>query len=650
MSAVNRIALPHAAALTLFVVLAVGMTWPLAPNIDRAVAHEGDPYINTWILDWNWYAAFHRPLSLFDANTFYPARYSLAYSENLFGIALLLFPFRAAGASPITAHNLAILGGFAFSGFTMYLLGRFLTGNALAGVVAGVFYAFVPFRFTHLSHVQHVWGFTLPMMLVALLDYARRPTWPRAALFAAAYLLNGLSNIHWLLFGTIAIAITALILRPRLVPLAACTAAALLLLVPFLYPYVVVAKMYGMERSWQETKEHSAQPLDWFVSNLHNRMYIALRNPKIDPERRLFPGALSLGIGGVALFSRKRRALLVALAWIVLGFLGSLGLHMFFHRFLFDYVPGFRAIRVPARWAAVAYVGLAMLIAIATASLASKRKWMSVLLAAAFAIELRAAPIRWYLAPTEIPPVYRWIGVTKPRAIADLPIGPGFQYLTLLRATAHHRPMVNGIYGPPHYLGIARLAEEWSDALIPELRRIGVSHIVVHADWIEDNGRAWLRRALAGREIGFVGRFDSGVFGDWVFAIGGPFRPSEELEAMLRGEPTYSETTLGVLHTPVNGERLTDRALVSGFAFSPYGVREVNLLLNNGTIRLPTIRRADPALQKRFPWYDATTEPRFLAAFSKRPQRVWANTDIQVEIIDGRGRRTLLDDRWITWP
>ncbi len=640
----------HAAAMALFVVLAVAMTWPLARNLSRAVAYPGDPYINTWILDWNWYAAFHRPLTLFEANAFYPAHFSLAYSEHLFGIAVLLFPLRAAGASPITAHNLAILGGFAFSGFAAYLLGRFITGSGLAGLTAGIFYAFVPFRFTHLSHVQHVWGGTLPLMLLALLYYARQPTWSRAALFGAAFLFNGLSNIHYLLFGSVAVLCTIVIVRPPPVRLAACTAVAVLLLLPFLYPYRAASKMYGMQRSWEETASYSARPGDWLISNFQNRLYAPLRNPSVDPERWLFPGVLALTLAGMALASRDRRPVIIALVWIALGFLGSLGLHAFLHRFLFSYLPGFRAIRVPARWAVIAYVGLAMLVAVATAMLARKRMWIGSLLAAAFVLELRAAPIRWYMAPSDLPPVERWVAENRPRAIVELPFFD--EYSVMLRATAHHRPMVNGASGfaPQHYAGLVTLANQWSDALIPELERLGVSHVIVHGDALDQSGRAWLARAIQRNQFGFVRRFDSGVAGDWLFAIGAPPRITAELEAMLRGELTYSESTFGVLLHPSPGERLTNRAFFSGFAFSPYGIREVNFLVNNGAIRLPAVLQLDRELSRQYRWYDATVAPRFFGAFTKRPRGVWVNTDIQVEIVDGRGKRSLLEDRWVDWP
>src|SRR5262245_39725599 len=145
-------------AAILFLLLAVAMTWPLARNLTTAVAFPGDPFINTWILDWDWYATLHQPLHLFDANAFFPVRRSLAFSENLYGVALLLFPLRALGVDALTAHNAAMLLGFAFSGFAAFVLGRMISGSALAGIAAGVFYAFVPWRFTQLPHVQHVFA------------------------------------------------------------------------------------------------------------------------------------------------------------------------------------------------------------------------------------------------------------------------------------------------------------------------------------------------------------------------------------------------------------------------------------------------------------------------------------------------------------
>jgi len=631
--------------LLLYVVLSIVMTWPLARALDQAVAYPGDPYINTWILDWDWYATFHHA-SLFDANTFYPARDSLAFSENLYGIALLLFPFRALGVAPITAHNIAMLAGFTLCGFGMYLLALLATENPLASVVAGLFYAFVPFRFTHLSHVQYAWGGTLPLMLAALLWYERKPTWARAGLFAAAFLFNGLCNVHWLLFGSIAVAIAIVIVRPRPVPILACTAVAFALLAVFLHPYFEASRLYGMRRTWDETKFYSAMPADWLASNFHNRLYTFLRNPKVDPERWLFPGALSLVLGAIGVFSRRWKSRSLAASWIVLGFIGSLGLHTFFHRFLFSHVPGFAGIRVPARWASIAYVGLAMLVAFGAAMLARERRWVYVALAVAFLIELRSAPIRYFMSVPEPQPVYRWLAQVKPRALMQLPRTPESDYEVMLRATAHHRPIVNGISGftPPQSNQIYDLADVWSDELVPQLRRAGVSHVLVRAGRLDATARGWLSRAIEHGDLAFARRFDD----DWVFTIGGQPQKPDDLAALLAGKPTFSDATFGFLESPKLDEVLTPKSIASGFAFSAYGIREINLLMNDGGLRLPTRLQDDPALRKDFPWYDATTQPRFIAEFSN-VKGILPLTDVQVEIVDGRGNRTLLEDRWVGW-
>lgn len=644
----------HLAAAALFVALAVAFTWPLARLLNVAVAWPGDPYINTWILDWDWWATFHRPLSLFDANAFYPAHDALAFSENLYGVALILFPFRAAGVPPLAAYNVAMLLGYAFSGFAAYLLGRYVTGSWWAGIAAGIFYAFVPFRTTHNVHVQHVWGGWLPMMLLALLHYTRGPSWKRASLFAAALLMNGLTNIHWLLFGTLAIAVTIAIVRPRFTPLAVCTLAAFVLLAPFLWPYLRVAREYGMRRGWRETKSYSAMPRDWLVADPHYRLYTVLADERVDPERWLFPGALSILLSIAAVLSRDRRALGIGVTWLVLGFFGSLGLHAIFHRFLFRYAPGFRAIRVPARWANIAYVGMALLIALGVVVLARERKWLAAVFAAAFAIELCPTPVRWYLATPGTAEVYRWIGETKPNAVLELPMSPDGAYAALINAPAHHRPLVNGISGfvPPESVAIERLTEPMSDALIPELRRVGVDTIVAHADSLNDAMRAWIGRELAGGRLVFVRRFDGGIYGDWVFSTrGGTPQKTAEVDAFLRYDATYNRNIFGYLDIPRPGETIgPGGAYISGFAFSPFGVREANLLFQNHAVRIPAFLSEDPRMSRRWPWYGPHAKARFQRILKERPPGVRRETDMQVEIVDGRGRRTLFDDRQFIWP
>ena len=645
-----------AVAALLFLGLSVGLTWPLALNLGRAVSDPGDPFINIWILDWDWWATFHAPLSLFHANAFHPAQYSLAFSENLYGVAMLLFPLRLFGVDAISAYNIALLAGFAFSGFGAYVLGRRLTGSWIAGLAAGVFYAFLPFRFTHLSHVQHVWGGWLPLMLAALLAYAERPSRKRAIVFAAMFLMNGLANIHYLFFGALAMAITAALLLPRSAwrELAMATAGALVVLAPFLYPYAAAAKLYGMTRTWEETLRFSAFVSDWLPGVVE------------EPERRLYPGALAYVVAFAALWvARKQKPqLTLALLWIVIGFLGSLGLNFVFHEFLFGAVPGFRAVRVPARWAVIAYIGLAMLIALATAALARRNRWIALLVPAAFVVALWAGPIRWYLADPRPPAVDRWLAGQRVRAIAELPLDTGTsEYNYLLRATAHHQRMVNGISGfsPPGRDALAALSKETPipDRFVDELRDIGVEVLIVHADVLGERApaiREWLRGELDRGRLTFVRRFHSPLLGDWVFRVaeGGAQRAegrSENalLNAFLAGENTCGDGTMGALDFPPARIRFDrGQAIFSGWTMSPHGIRSVDLWFDNRTERHRAKLVPDPLLAQRCPGQHLT-RTRYLAEFASRPPGIRRNTDVQVEVTDGRGERTVFDDRWFTW-
>ena len=50
----------------------------------------------------------------------------------------------------------------------------------------------------------------------------------------------------------------------------------------------------------------------------------------------------------------------IGMLWIAIGVLGSFGLNGFFHTFLYGRVQAFQSLRVPARWAMIAYVGLSL--------------------------------------------------------------------------------------------------------------------------------------------------------------------------------------------------------------------------------------------------------------------------------------------------
>lgn len=653
----------HAAAGFLFILLTLALTWPLARNLERAVADPGDPYINAWILDWDWWATFHQPLALYQANAFHPARLSLAFSENLYGVALLLFPLRAVEMEALTAYNVAMLLGFAFSGFAAYLLGRRLTGSWSGGMAAGVFYAFVPFRFVHLSHVQHVWGGWLPLLLLTLLAYVDRPDRRRAALFAAVFVMNGLTNIHYFFFGSLAVALTFGLIhwstpaqREGTRRLTIATALALVVLAPFFYPYAVVAKLYGMQRQYAEVLRFSAVPSDWLRTGGQSAVYGWLADGHTDPERWLFPGVLVVLLAAIGVFYATRRERAIALLWIVLGFAGSLGLNFELHRFLFGAVPGFRAIRSPARWAVIAYIGLAILAAFATAALARRARWAALLVPLLFVIELRPAHIRWWMTDPRPPEVYRWLAA-QPRgtAVMELPIDAGpMEYAYMYRATAHRQPFVNGVSGfsPPERVALSVLAnaDPISDSFVDRLRADGVQYLIVHADYLAERTgplQRWLQREIPRGRVALVRRFDGGVYGDWLFRVDGRAQAPSVVPQVAA--PAYNRRTFAHLDFPPYGFTYRGDAVFSGYALSPHGIAKVDLLFNNRRVRIAAKLLEDATISHRFPWYRNVPRPRFAAWFNRRPDGVPEKADVVVEITDGKGEVTTLDSGWFTW-
>jgi hypothetical protein len=286
---------------TLFLLLSIALTWPMALRLNTAVSDLGDPLLNAWILDWTAHALVTQPLQLFDAPAFHPSLLPLAYSEHLTGVALLVLPFDLAGVPPIALHNIAILIGFALSGYGAFVLARLVVPAFTPCLVAGIFYAFVSFKFDHLPHVQILSSGWIPLTLAALILYWREPSKRNALLFAGAFVMNGLSNVYYLLFVSAALGMTMifwLAAAPKrdrrfwLTLLGACALAAVVLL-PFLFPYRAVSTAYGLKRLAHEVISNGWTA--WLVAAPRSLLYGSLPSDSMRvPENSLFPGVLPL--------------------------------------------------------------------------------------------------------------------------------------------------------------------------------------------------------------------------------------------------------------------------------------------------------------------------------------------------------------------
>jgi len=289
--------------LTFFSLTAV-MTWPWVTRLRDAVSDEGDPYMIAWSLWWDYHQTFTDPINLFHANVFYPYKYSLAFSEHEYGIALLFFPLFALGLRALTVNSVATFCGFAFSGYGTFRLSRTLTHSNGAAWIAGIIFAFVPYRFHVLSHLHYLFAGWIPLLLEGLVLFARERTWRRASWLGVAFTMNALTCATYLILTLVPLALSAAFLilhyrieRDRALWLrgAAALGAATLVLLPFMLPYYFVMILYGFVCSADDVAVNSPSPMHWLVAEDRNKLWkgFGAGIPGSD-KHKLFPGLLPL--------------------------------------------------------------------------------------------------------------------------------------------------------------------------------------------------------------------------------------------------------------------------------------------------------------------------------------------------------------------
>ena len=145
---VSRILERLLAPTAFYFALAAAVTYPQIRLLDHAIPNMVDGYFNIWRLAWFAHQLPRHPLELFQANIFYPERYTLALSDALLVPGLLAAPFFWLHGNPVLIYNVVFLSAFALSGTATYLLVRELTGSHIGALVAGAFFVWraVPLR------------------------------------------------------------------------------------------------------------------------------------------------------------------------------------------------------------------------------------------------------------------------------------------------------------------------------------------------------------------------------------------------------------------------------------------------------------------------------------------------------------------------
>ncbi len=487
--------------------LAIAVTWPLVLHPGHHVAQNlADPIRTAWQVAWTGHALKHHPLHIWQSNAFWPLGNSLAFSDSLLGYA----PAGLIGhgeTAALVRYNLLFLFAYALPLVGAYLLGRELGLRPAAAAVAGVAFAFAPFRSTMNAHLHVISSGGIPLALFLLLRSYRqaRPGLVLAGWSVAAWQLSlgftlGLQLGY--LLGALALIVAVGWWRagrrvpPRAVMVASVAGIGLFAAVGAFQsrPYLEVARDHpSARRSEAQVQRYSSPPKAFLSAPSENRVWhsatAGVRNSLAEPkETSLFPGAaivlLALTGLGAAVYSRRLRIGLgigvLVCAWLALGFgvaNGRLG-----YRLLYDFAPGWGGVRTPGRLFTLASLGLALLAGAGAQRLVSslRERRLSVAVAlllpvivlaeGAFTLDQPRVP----RAPAAI------VGLPSPQI--QLPIGP-YERLFQFWSVDDFPKIVNGVstFSLPSVKRIRGAMQNFPDRTsVHLLRRLGIRTVVLH--------------------------------------------------------------------------------------------------------------------------------------------------------------------------
>ena len=512
--------------------LALGLvyTWPLPARLTDSMPYMADPppggeqvvfargdYLQLYYKMWLFQDAvrggtpFFRDPYKFATERDQPAR----YSSQVFPASALFALFSVFGT--VAAYNLLVWSSYVFAAWAMYLMARALVDEPWAAVVAGLYFALVPFRFVQVAG-GHPNGFIAGFAPLVLFFWIRGIRRGRPWIVAAGSLclvLASMTEIHLVYYTILAspLLVVAVWLDSRRRdeslpadvrrrwPCAAAYAAGCFGGVGYLWfeRWVLLSRaVHGGERTYGDAAVYAARWIDvvWRA---------------FDGERTIYLGILGIAAfaaAGVLLLVAMRRGGSVRWRWtlLALAMIGAIGLglslgpHLRGYGKLRRFIPMLSRSRVPARASILLFTSAAACLAVAVDAVLGRtpsrrrRAWIVALLLGALVVDF----FPWYgIGISRVPPhnaVYEYLG-RRPegRKVLEIPLWPGdsaeesayLYFVTLSRV-----PMVNGyrptqsipfvrdVYEPLRPLNLGEL-----DALQRErLREIGVTHLILHPE------------------------------------------------------------------------------------------------------------------------------------------------------------------------
>jgi len=369
--------------------LAVVMTWPTLRYPAYTVPEDiWDPALEAWMISWGGHGVLTDITNLWNANAFYPEKYSYVFTDTLLGY----FPIGMIGSgftAAIVRYNILFVLVHALSFFGAYALCRQLGSGKTGAAVAGAAFAYAPWRLAQAGHMHVIstGGIALSLAMLARghgfsLKHGYRPEtakpgWALAGWIVAAWQISlgfgiGLPFGYVLALITVIAAIMLTIRRVRSGPFpfgwklvsfdvigglifgaVTVTLALAYLKVVELHPYAV--------RSEAEVAYYSPPLFGFFVAPPESRIWgdahaTARESLQWPAEMTMLPGFVLYGMAaaGLLLSIWTLRQRLLLLAGVLVSIFLAMGTATWTsgrpgYMTLYDVLPGWEALRTSGR-------------------------------------------------------------------------------------------------------------------------------------------------------------------------------------------------------------------------------------------------------------------------------------------------------------
>jgi hypothetical protein len=522
-------------AALLAVALSLVLNWRAFRDPTHTLPHDPwDPALAAYLIAWGGHALLHAPTLLWQVNGFYPSPLGLAYGDSLLGYA----PAAIFGYGPQTAlvrYNLLFIAAEALTVFGAYALVRQLGIGRVGAALAGVSFAFAPWRLGQAGHlpVLSTGGMVLALAMLARGHGVRwvdrgpdplptRPGWALAGWLVAAWQITlgfgiGLVFVYVLLGLVVGYALYRGI-RVRSWPGKRMLAADGIGMLVFAsvamlmaQPYLKVLELYPSARRNADVVKLYSPPVRGLLtapaeSWLWGGTHAGARAPFAVPgEMALLPGfaLCALAAAGLVFSVWSLRVRLALLGGVVGTVILALGTHGPFggragYLLLLNYLPGFDGLRAPGRFIIWTTLLLGLLAAGAVCALVARASDVALtrglprpspLAQAALLLPVLLVLVEG-LGTTPHPPVPSpppvLSSVAAPYLV--LPIDPASDKQVMLWSTDRFADVVNGDSGvvPTELQRTTQVLKSFPDQVSVEyLRAMGVRTVVVLLDRVQ---------------------------------------------------------------------------------------------------------------------------------------------------------------------